>query len=66
MIKLNEEMIARINYDEENQDRLYNVIPGYVKNDPSNYQPYYTFVDMIGHYFDNVWIYITSINVFMV
>jgi hypothetical protein len=49
-------------YDSENQDRLYNVIPGYVKNDPSNYQPYYTFVDMIGHYFDNIWIYITSIN----
>jgi hypothetical protein len=49
-------------YDAENQDRLYNVIPGYVKNDPSSYQPYYTFVDMIGHYFDNVWIYITSIN----
>jgi hypothetical protein len=55
-------MTSSTNYDEENQDRLYNVIPGYVKNDPSNYQPYYTFVDMIGHYFDNVWIYITSIN----
>ena len=49
-------------YDAENQNRLYNVIPGYVKNDPSSYQPYYTFVDMIGHYFDNIWIYITSIN----
>jgi hypothetical protein len=55
-------MTSSTNYDEENQDRLYNVIPGYVKNDPSNYQSYYTFVDMIGHYFDNVWIYITSIN----
>jgi len=49
-------------YDEENLDRLYNVIPNYIKNDPTNYQPYYDFIDMIGHYFDNIWIYIDSIN----
>ena len=49
-------------YDEENLDRLYNVIPNYIKNDPDNYQSYYDFVDMIGHYFDNIWIYIDSIN----
>jgi hypothetical protein len=50
------------NYDDENLDRLYNVIPNYIKNDPTNYQPYYDFIDMIGHYFDNIWIYIDSIN----
>ena len=50
------------NYDEENLDWLYYIIPTYIKNDPDNYQSYYDFVDMIGHYFDNVWIYITSIN----
>lgn len=49
-------------YDEENLDYLYNIIPTYIKNDPGNYQPYYDFIDMIGHYFDNIWIYITSIN----
>jgi hypothetical protein len=49
-------------YDQDNLDHLYNIIPEYIKNDPNNYQPYYTFIDMIGHYFDNVWIYITSIN----
>ena len=49
-------------YDEENLDRLYNIIPNYIKNDPDNYQSYYDFVDMIGHYFDNIWIYIDSIN----
>jgi hypothetical protein len=49
-------------YDNDNLDRLYNVIPNYIKNDPGNYQPYYDFIDMIGHYFDNVWIYISSIN----
>jgi hypothetical protein len=49
-------------YDENNLDHLYNITPAYIKNDPSNYQSYYTFTDMIGHYFDNIWIYITSIN----
>ena len=49
-------------YDDENLDHLYNAIPEYIKNDSINYQPYYNFIDMIGHYFDNIWIYITSIN----
>jgi hypothetical protein len=49
-------------YDENNLDHLYNITPAYIKNDPLNYQPYYNFIDMIGHYFDNIWIYITSIN----
>ena len=49
-------------YDENNLDHLYNIAPAYVKNDPLNYQSYYDFTDMIGHYFDNIWIYITSIN----
>jgi hypothetical protein len=49
-------------FDENNLDHLYNMIPNYIKNDPDNYQPYYDFIDMIGHYFDNIWIYISSIN----
>lgn len=49
-------------YDDNNLDHLYNIIPEYIKNDPDGYQPYYDFIDMIGHYFDNIWIYITSIN----
>jgi hypothetical protein len=49
-------------YDDNNLDHLYNTIPEYIKNDPDNYQPYFDFIDMIGHYFDNIWIYITSIN----
>jgi hypothetical protein len=50
------------NYDDSNLDYLHNTLPEYIKNDSGNYQPYYTFIDMIGHYFDNIWIYITSIN----
>jgi hypothetical protein len=49
-------------YDDHNVDRLYYSIPEYIKNDLNNYQPYFIFMDMIGHYFDNIWIYITSIN----
>jgi hypothetical protein len=49
-------------YDENNLDHLYNVIPEYIKFDSENYQPYFNFINMIGHYFDNIWIYITSIN----
>jgi hypothetical protein len=49
-------------YDENNLDHLYNVIPEYIKFDSANYQPYFNFINMIGHYFDNIWIYITSIN----
>jgi hypothetical protein len=53
---------SAINYDNNNLDYLYYIIPNYIKNDPTNYQSYYDFIDMIGHYFDNMWIYITSIN----
>jgi hypothetical protein len=49
-------------YDINNLDYLYYSLPNYVKNDPNNYQQYYNFIDMIGHYFDNIWIYISSIN----
>lgn len=49
-------------YDENNLDHLYYTLPEYIKNDPDNYQSYFDFIDMVGHYFDNVWIYISSIN----
>jgi hypothetical protein len=49
-------------YDDYNVDRLYYSLPEYIKNDLNNYQPYFIFIDMIGHYFDNIWTYITSIN----
>ena len=49
-------------YDDYNMDRLYYSLPEYIKNDPEDYQPYFNFIDMVGHYFDNIWIYITSIN----
>ena len=45
-------------YDEFNKDYLYYAIPEYIREDSDNAQ-YMTFIDMIGHYFDDyVWVYI--------
>ena len=49
-------------YDEDNSDHLYNTLPEYIRNNSDDNQSYFDFIDMIGHYFDNIWIYITSIN----
>ena len=48
------------NYDENNQDYLFNAIPEYLRNDSDN-RNYELFVDMIGQHFDNIWIYTKDI-----
>jgi hypothetical protein len=48
-------------YDSENLDNLENTIPGFIREDANNEQ-YLTFINMVGHYFDNVWIYLKSIT----
>lgn len=50
-----------IYYDNNNPDKLINAIPEYILID-SNNEPYINFINMIGHYFDNIWIYIKSIT----
>jgi hypothetical protein len=54
-------LVSASNYDSNNQDYLVYAIPGYVRNDSDN-QPYLTFTNMVGHYFDNIWIYLKSIT----
>ena len=52
-------------YDLNNYNNLEYAIPTFIKNDENN-QPFLIFLNMVGHYFDNVWIYlkaITDINV---
>jgi len=49
-------------YDIENKDILINTIPSYITEDPDNYLPYIVFVNMIGQYFDNIWVYIDKIT----
>ena len=48
-------------YDVDNQDNLIYLIPEYIRIDSDN-TPYLTFVNMIGHYFDNIYIYLKSVT----
>lgn len=49
------------NYDENNQNWLYNVIPEYLRDDPQN-QNYEIFVDMLGQHYDSIWVYTKDIT----
>ena len=44
-------------FDEENRGSLQNNLPEYIAGEPANVE-YVTFVNMIGHYFDNLMLYI--------
>jgi surface protein len=49
------------NYDSENNNALINTIPSYLRDDSNNAQ-YELFVEMIGQYFDTVFLYIKDIT----
>jgi hypothetical protein len=49
-------------FDLTNKDILVNTIPSYITDDPDNYLPYIIFVEMIGQYFDNIWVYIDKLT----
>jgi hypothetical protein len=57
----NSRITASQDYDLDNQDHLIQLIPSYLLEDPEN-TPYLTFVNMMGQYFDNIWIYLKSIT----
>jgi len=48
-------------FDETNQNNLQNGIPTYLINNPDNNQ-YLLFLNMIGQYFDNIWIMLKSVT----
>jgi hypothetical protein len=48
-------------YDRNNVNNLKYSIPSYLVDDTNN-QPFITFLSMVGHYFDNIWIYLKSIT----
>ena len=48
-------------YDRDNVNNLKYAIPAYLIDDGNN-QPFVTFLSMVGHYFDNIWIYLKSIT----
>ena len=49
------------NYDETNYDNLEFAVPAFIKDDGNN-QPFLLFLNMVGQYFDNIWIYIQSVT----
>jgi hypothetical protein len=48
-------------YDANNKDYLYYTIPEYLRDDPQN-DPYKVFIDMMGQYYDNIWIYYKDVT----
>ena len=48
-------------YDNDNQNYIINTLPNFIRDDDNN-APYLTFIEMIGHYFDNIWIFIKSVT----
>jgi hypothetical protein len=48
-------------YDENNPNNLEYAVPNYLRDDKNN-QPFLLFLNMIGHYFDNIWVYLQSVT----
>jgi hypothetical protein len=48
-------------WDNDNQNYIVNTLPAFIIDDDNNSQ-YITFVNMIGHYFDNIWIYLQAVT----
>ena len=53
--------LSASNFDSSNRDSLFYSIPEYLRDDPAN-QGYELFVDMVGQYYDNVWVYTKDIS----
>jgi hypothetical protein len=48
-------------FDNNNQNNLYYSIPEYLRDDPANDQ-YSIFVEMVGQFYDNIWIYYKDVT----
>jgi hypothetical protein len=48
-------------YDDFNQNNLIYTLPSFIKDDDNNDQ-YITFINMVGNYFDNIWIYLQAVT----
>lgn len=48
-------------YDDFNQNNLVFTVPSFILEDKNN-APYLTFLNMVGHYFDNIWIYLKAVT----
>jgi hypothetical protein len=48
-------------FDNLNPNNLYYSIPEYLREDPAN-EPYQLFVEMVGQFYDNIWIYYKDVT----
>lgn len=48
-------------YDNTNNNQLLNSIPAFIREDVSN-EAYLTFANLIGHHFDNIWLYSKAVS----
>jgi len=48
-------------FDNNNPNNLYYSIPEYLREDPAN-EPYQLFVEMVGQFYDNIWIYYKDVT----
>jgi hypothetical protein len=48
-------------YDSINHNNLIYAVPNFLKENDDNL-PFLTFLNMVGHYFDNIWIYLQAIT----
>jgi hypothetical protein len=54
-------ILSASNYDNLNQNNLYYSIPEYLRDDPNN-QQYQLFVEMVGQFYDNIWVYYKDVT----
>jgi hypothetical protein len=54
-------ILSASNFDNLNQNNLYYSIPEYLRDDSAN-APYQTFVEMVGQFYDNIWIYYKDVT----
>lgn len=52
---------SALEYDANNKDNLEFAVPAFIKDDTTN-QPFLLFLNMVGHYFDNIWIYLKAVT----
>ena len=50
-------------YDSNNRDSLASNVPDYVKNTSQDYSDYLTFLNMMGHHFDDIYVYISAMPI---
>jgi hypothetical protein len=55
------QILSASKYDDQNLYILRNTIPQYILDNDQNSE-FITFIDMVGQYFDNVWLYIENIT----